>query len=394
MKLTFSSADEAFREEVRGFLQHNLPPQLAEREAQGFHLRRADYRDWHQILHRQGWAAPGWPLECGGTGWTPVQRHIWDIEYGLANAPEISIIGLGLVGPLICAFGDERQKQHYLPKILNGDFYFCQGFSETSAGSDLAQVRTKAVRDGDDYVVNGHKVWTSHAPDADFMICLCRTDASVKPQKGLSMLIIPMDAPGVTVRTIDTIDDAHSVSEVFLDDVRVPASERLGEENMAWSYAKFLLNNERTHNAYIGMLKRYLHRLRLALGTPLSIHQGDSTQAALRNRLSHLEIEIDALEWSVLRVLSSPPAKDSSAGASALKVTASDLLLRTSELELDILGNECLPRFDSDTAMPLPAGASAQAPGKVPQYLYWRASSIFGGANDIQRSIIWNTLYR
>ena len=390
MKLTFSSADEAFREEVRSFLQRTLPAALAEQEAQGFHLKRADYREWHQTLHRQGWAAPGWPVECGGTGWTPVQRHIWDIEYGLANAPEISVIGIGLVGPLICAFGDERQKQHYLPNILNGSFYFCQGFSETSAGSDLAQVRTRAVREADDYIVNGHKVWTSHAPDADFMICLCRTDTTVKAQKGLSMLIIPMDAPGVTVRPIDTIDGGYSVSEVFLDDVRVPASERLGEENMAWSYAKFLLNNERTHNAYIGFLKRYLQRLRGALGTPLDA----SSQAALSERLSRLEIEIGALEWSVLRVLSSPTARDSGAGASALKVTASDLLLRTSELELDMLGNECLPRFNSDTTRPLPAGASPQAPGKVPQYLYWRASSIFGGANDIQKSIIWNTLFR
>lgn len=392
MKLAFQHSDEQFREDVRRFLQTCLSPDLAKKEARGYHLGRAEYTEWHQALYEKGWAAPGWPVGDGGTGWTPVQRYIWEVEYGLANAPEISVIGLGLVGPLICQFGDARQKAYYLPKTLSGEIYFCQGFSETSAGSDLVKVRTKARRDGEDYIISGHKIWTSHAQDADYMICLCRTDPDAKPQKGLSMIMVPMKAPGVIVRPIETIDDGHSVCEVFLDDVRVPVSERLGEENMAWTYAKFLLNNERTHNAYIGFLKRYLQRLTKAVHS-LSLEKVGELNS-IKDTLSWLEIEIGALEWSVLRVLANPGDKDVSAAASALKVTASDLLLRASDLELELLGNQCLPRYSADGYAPYPAPASGDAPGKVAQYLYWRASSIFGGANEIQRSIIWNTLFR
>lgn len=390
MKLTFDAKDNQFRTEVRRFLHESLPTGIAGAEAQGFHLHRHHYQDWHRILHEKGWAAPSWPVEYGGTGWSPVQRHIWDIEYGQANAPEISVIGIGLVGPLVYTFADEGQKAFYLPKILSGEAYFCQGFSETNAGSDLAQVRTSAIRDGDSYVINGHKVWTSHATYADYMICLCRTDKDAKPQQGLSLFFIPMNAPGVTVRTIQTIDDCESVCEVYLDNVRVSASERLGEENKAWTYAKFLLNNERTHNAYLGLLKRYQRRLEDQV---YGDHQA-CVSSHVCNKLAQLCVEIESLEWSVLRVLASKVDPHAAAASSALKVTASDLLLRASDLELEVLGPASLPRIPYGWSEPLPASSALSAPGKVPQYMYWRASSIFGGSNDIQRSIIWNTLYR
>ncbi|SCW38566.1 Acyl-CoA dehydrogenase [Sphingobium faniae] len=375
MKLAYSDEDRAFQKEIRLFFAQELSPEIATKEERQGHLRRIDYADWQRKLAERGWAAPNWPKEYGGTGWSPVQRHIWEVEYGRACAPEISVIAIGLVGPVICRFGSEDQKARYLDPMLRGDIFFCQGFSEPQAGSDLANVGTRAVRDGDDYVISGQKIWTSHAPDADYMVCLCRTNMDVKPQAGLSMLIVPMDAPGLTVRPIETIDDAPSVSEVFLDEVRVPASELIGEEDKAWTYAKFLLNTERTHNAYIGILRRYVDRLKRAADRTIGY----------RRKLAMLEIDVDALEWSVLRVLDAAEGPGTAASASALKVSASELLLRAGELEMEQLGLAALPVT--------PHGENiASYDGFRSQFMYWRAASIFGGANEIQRSIIWGSL--
>ena len=380
MKLSLSAEDEEFRREIRAFLRSDLPRDIAEKEARIGHLTRSEYVDWQRKLADLGWAAPNWPQEYGGTGWTPMQRHIWELEYGRAYAPEISVIGIGLVGPVICRFGSEEQKKRYLQPILRGDIFFCQGFSEPQAGSDLANVKTRAVRDGDDYVIRGQKIWTSHAPDADYMVCLCRTNMDVKPQAGLSMLIVPMDAPGVTVRPIQTIDEAPSVSEVFLDEVRVPASELIGEPDKAWTYAKFLLNNERTHNAYIGILRRYIGRLQ---------HSSDHS-VGYRRKLAMLEIDVEALEWSVLRVLAEEEGPNTAASASALKVSASDLLLRAGELEMQQLGFAALPVAEHGRSSA--SFAPDSATGQRGQFMYWRAASIFGGANEIQRTIIWGSL--
>lgn len=380
MRLSYTAEELDFRSEVRAFLWDELPTELAAREGATSHLRRGDYAIWHQILARKGWAAPNWPTEYGGTGWSPAQRHIWEIEYGRACAPEISIIGISLAGPVICKFGSEDLKARYLAPILSGEYYFCQGFSEPQAGSDLANLRTHAVLDGEDYVINGQKIWTSHASEADFMICLCRTDPSAKPQAGLSMIIVPMHATGVTVRQIPSIDEQHSIFEVFLDQVRVPVSELIGEPDKAWTYAKYLLDHERTHNAYAGVLRRYLDRLR-GMKIP---------SEAFRRRLSVLEIDVDALEWSVLRVLSETDGRAVSAAASALKVTASELLTRAGHMEIEALGVDSLIKDGSD-----PAAVSARLPGsegKLAQLLYWHAASVFGGANEIQRGIIWNGL--
>ena len=261
MHLAFTAEDEAFREEVRAFLRDNLPSELARREGQGFHLHRSQVDPWHQKLNERGWAAPNWPKDYGGPGWTPIQKYIFEVEYGLANAPEISLIALGMVGPVLCRFGSEALKAQFLEPILRAETWFCQGFSEPQSGSDLASVRTKAVREGEDYVITGQKIWTTSAHMADYMICLARTDDQVKPQAGLSMILVPMDAPGVEVRWIPTIDGSHNVNEVFLDEVRVPAKYLIGEPGAGWTQAKFLLNNERTHNAYAGMLKRYVRRI-------------------------------------------------------------------------------------------------------------------------------------
>jgi alkylation response protein AidB-like acyl-CoA dehydrogenase len=383
MKLGYACADLDFRDEIRSFFRENLPSELAETEARYSHLRRSETAEWQKLLAVRGWAVPNWPKECGGPGWSPVRRHIWDIEYARANAPEFSIIGVGMVGPLLCRFGNDEQKVRFTRSIIEGDLHFCQGFSEPAAGSDLANLKTRAVRDGDDYVVTGQKTWTSHAADADYMICLARTDFEVKPQAGLSMLLIPMNAAGVTVRPIASIDGIDSINEVFLDEVRVPATDLLGEVHKGWTYAKYLLNTERTHNAYIGMLHRYLDRLRTY----------DDRSASFRRRIALLEIDIDAHEWSVLRVHAAENEARAGAAASALKVTASVLLLRAADLELEVFGLDGIVESTRATES-IPSWLAGEARGKMSQFMYWRAASIFGGTNEVQRTIIWATLAR
>lgn len=394
MDLRFSAEDECFREQVRAFLREHLPADLAQREAQGFHLTRSEVAGWQRALYQQGWVAPNWPQAFGGTGWTPVQKYIFEIETGLANAPEISLIGLSMVGPVICRFGSTELQAQFLDPILRGDLWCCQGFSEPQAGSDLASLRTRAELDGDHYRINGQKTWTTAGHMADYMICLCRTDPAAKPQAGLSMILIPMDAPGMTIRPIDTIDHDHTVNEVFIDEVRVPRSNLIGEPNSGWSQAKFLLGNERTHNAYAGMLKRYLARIGALIDQEAQRGLSPAAQTEFRRKQVLLDIDVSALEWSVLRVLAGPEGPELDAAASALKIRGSEYLLRASDLEMEILGRAIAPRFSADDQSPLPAHAPAFAPGRSTQYFYWWASTIFGGTNEIQRGIIWNSLFR
>lgn len=394
MNLHFTDDDERFRNEVRAFLRDQLPPDLARREGQGFHLSRGEVTEWQRLLYQRGWVAPNWPREFGGTGWTPIHKHIFEVETGIANAPEISLIGLSMVGPVLCRFGSPELQQKFLDPIARGDLWFCQGFSEPQAGSDLASLRTQAVLDGQDYVINGQKTWTTAGHMADYMICLCRTDPGAKPQAGLSMILVPMNAPGVTLRPLETIDGDHTVNEVFLDDVRVPRSQLVGEPNSGWTQAKFLLGNERTHNAYVGMLKRYLARIPRLIEDEARKGLPPAAQAELRRKHALLEIDVDALEWSALRVLAGEEGSALDAAASALKIRGSECLLRAGDLEMEILGGQVSPRFQSGDHSPLVAGAHSFAPGRTNQYLYWWASTIFGGTNEIQRGIIWNTLFR
>lgn len=394
MDLAYTQADEDFRLEVRTFLQEQLPAELAAREAQGFHLHREDVSEWQRVLYNKGWVAPNWPKEFGGTGWSPIQRYIYDVEYGLANAPEYCLIGISMVGPVICRFGSPELQKEFLDPILRGDLWFCQGFSEPQAGSDLASLKTRAVREGDDYVITGQKTWTTDAHMADYMICLCRTNPEVKPQAGLSMILVPMDANGVEVRPIKTIDGQHTINEVFLDQIRVPQSLLVGEPDSGWIQAKFLLGNERTHNAYVGMLKRYLKRIRALIEQQTGNGLSDAEAQEYRRQRALLEIDVDALEWSALRVVAAEEGPQIAAAASAIKVRGSEYLLRAANLEMSILGRQIIPLFKPDDRPPLAAAADVMAPGRSAQYLYWRASTIFGGTNDIQRSIIWNTLHR
>lgn len=394
MNLAFSPDDESFRSEVRAFLAAELSPELARREAMGFHNARSTVYPWQQKLHAKGWSAPNWPREFGGAGWSPIRRYIFELECGLANAPEYSLIAMSMAGPVLCRFGSPALQQEFLEPMSRGDCWFCQGFSEPQAGSDLASLRTRAVRAGDDYVITGQKIWTTDAHMADYMICLARTDPDVKPQAGLSMVIMPMDAPGVTIRPINTIDgDAH-VNEVFIEDVRVPARYLIGEPNSGWTQAKYLLGHERTHNAYLGMLRRYLARIPALIDDELCRGLPVAEASEYRRRHARLAIDVDSLEWSVLRVLAGEEGPATGAAASAISIRGAACLLRAADLEMAILGPQVAPRFAPGDAAPLPAWAPPAAAGRTTQYLYWWAATIFGGSDEIQRNIIWSTLFR
>lgn len=393
MDLGYSETDQRFRDEVRAFLRDYLPADLARREARGFHLHRAELTDWHRLLYQQGWIAPNWPPAFGGTGWTPIQKYIFEVECGVAHAPELSLIALSMAGPVLCHFGSPALQRRFLEPILRGDLWFCQGFSEPQAGSDLASLRTRAVRDGNEYVISGQKTWTTAAHEADYMICLCRTDADARPQAGLSMIVLPMDTPGVSVRAIATIDNDHTVNEVFLDEVRVPVDNLIGEPDSGWTQAKFLLGNERTHNAFVGMLRRHLVRIAQLIDAEREAGLDAAALAQFTRQRALLEIDVDALEWSALRVLAAEAGPRLDAAASMLKIRGSEYLLRASELELQILGPQVVPRFAGSDSDALPAAASPAAVGRSAQHLYWHAATIFGGTNEIQRGIIWNKLF-
>ena len=389
MDLTYTGDDLAFRDQVRAFLEAALPADLRHKVANHLRLHKDDYVRWHRILARQGWAAPGWPREYGGPGWTPVQRHIFEEECARAGTPTVLPFGVNMVAPVIMAFGSDEQKAYYLPRILACEDWWCQGYSEPGAGSDLASLKTTAVRDGDHYVVNGQKTWTTLAQHADMIFCLVRTDPAVRKQEGISFLLIDMHAPGVTVRPIIMLDEDHEVNEVFFDNVRVPVANLVGQENRGWTYAKYLLGHERTGIAAVGRSKRELARLKALArreqknGAPLL---RDPLFAA---KVADLEIELMALEMTVLRVLAQAD-KAPGPEASVLKVRGTEIQQRLSELMVEAAGPLALPfdpaylegeqahsAIDDDFAAPL-----------LPHYFNFRKTSIYGGSNEIQRNII------
>ena len=389
MDLTYTGDDLAFRDQVRAFLEAELPADLRHKVHNHLRLHKEDYVRWHRILARQGWVAPGWPREFGGPGWTPVQRHIFEEECARAGTPPILPFGVNMVAPVIMAFGSQAQKDHYLPRILSCEDWWCQGYSEPGAGSDLASLKTTAARDGDHYVVNGQKTWTTLAQHADMIFCLVRTDPTVRKQEGISFLLIDMHAPGVTVRPIIMLDEDHEVNEVFFDNVRVPVSNLVGQENKGWTYAKYLLGHERTGIAAVGRSKRELARLKTLArreqknGAPLL---RDPLFAA---KVAELEIELMALEMTVLRVLADAH-KAPGPEASVLKVRGTEIQQRLSELMVEAAGPLALPFdaaylegeredsvIDDDFAAPL-----------LPHYFNYRKTSIYGGSNEIQRNII------
>jgi alkylation response protein AidB-like acyl-CoA dehydrogenase len=389
LDLNYSEADLAFRDEVRAFLEAKLPADLQHKVRKHLRLSKDDSVRWHKILAGQGWVAPGWPVEYGGPGWSPVQRHIFEEECARAGTPQIMPFGVNMVAPVIMAFGSQAQKDYYLPRILSCEDWWCQGYSEPGSGSDLASLKTTAVRDGDHYIVNGQKTWTTLAQHADMIFCLVRTDPGVRKQEGISFLLIDMHTQGVTVRPIIMLDEDHEVNEVFFDNVRVPVANLVGQENKGWTYAKYLLGHERTGIAAVGRSKRELGFLKQLArrerknGKPLI---EDPLFAA---KVAALEIELMALEMTVLRVLA---RADKAPGpeASVLKVRGTDIQQALSELMVEAAGPMALPFdpaylegerghsvFDDDDAAPLAS-----------HYFNFRKTSIYGGSNEIQRNII------
>jgi alkylation response protein AidB-like acyl-CoA dehydrogenase len=384
MDLALSKEDRAFAERMREFFTSEIPADIRHRLAHGEHPTRDDIVTCQRILNDAGLAVPHWPIEWGGQDWTPIQRHLWAEEMTLAHVPPPIVFNTAMVGPVIATFGSHEQKQRFLPRTASADIWWSQGFSEPNAGSDLASLKTTAVRDGDSYVVNGQKTWTTLAQHGDWIFCLVRTDPEAQKQRGISFVLIDLRAPGVTVRPIQLIDGGHEVNEVFFEDVRVPADQLVGEENKGWTYAKFLLGNERTSNAGVGLIKNRIGRIKRLAGALLD-------DPLFRARLTRLEVETIALEMSVLRVLareaSLPPGTPDPV-SSVLKLRGSELQQQASELLVDVLGPAALPYRETaevpDGFVPPPEGAV----DALPTYFNWRKASIYAGSNEVQRGII------
>ncbi|MFE6864835.1 acyl-CoA dehydrogenase family protein [Nocardia sp. NPDC057668] len=384
MKLALTEDELAFRDELRAFFRSEIPADIRNRNRHGQELSKDDIVTTQRILNQHGLAVPNWPVAWGGRDWSPVQRHIWHDELQLASVPEPLTFNANMIGPVIAHFGSEELKQRFLPATANLDIWWCQGFSEPEAGSDLASLRTTAVRDGDHYVVNGQKTWTTAAQSADWIFCLVRTDPGApKKQAGISMLLFPLDTPGVTVRPIELIDGCHEVNEVFLEDVRVPVENLVGAENQGWTYAKFLLGNERTGIAAVGqnkvrlwLAKEHARQTRLGAGTMLD-------DPIFATRIAELENELLALELVQLRVASGSADGKPNPVSSILKLRGTELQQAVTELLVDIAGPDSLPR-EGDTP--------DWARRSTATYLNYRKTSIYGGSNEVQRTIIASTI--
>jgi alkylation response protein AidB-like acyl-CoA dehydrogenase len=386
MELNLSAEEQDFRDEVRAFIAGNYPKEMRVPNPDT-DLTKQQSLLWHKILHRKGWVAPLWPKEYGGPGWSLKQRFIWEQETTRAGTLPPLAFSVTMVGPVIYTFGTDAQKAKFLPRILSGEDWWCQGYSEPGAGSDLAAVRTKAVRDGDHYVVTGHKTWTTLAQHADWIFCLVRTDPSAKPQAGISFLLIDMTSPGVTVRPIITIDGAHEVNDVFLEDVRVPVENLIGEENKGWTYAKFLLGNERTSMAGIGRSTRYLRRLKDIVRS--DIPEDDPAFAEFVREIARVELDVLALEATELRVVAQMARGiDPGPAASLFKIRGTEIFQRITDLTHRAIGNNGLALREQ------PGGGNHFMPGPdyghtaAEKYLNSRKLSIYGGSNEIQRNII------
>jgi alkylation response protein AidB-like acyl-CoA dehydrogenase len=393
MDLRFSAEELAFRDELRGFIRDNLPDDLREKLRLGHPMKKPDTVRWQRILNKKGWAAYSWPKEWGGPGWTPIQRMMFLEEIQTAPAPEVNPFNITMLGPVLIQFGSDEQKQRFLPRAANLDDWWCQGFSEPGAGSDLAALKTAARLDGDHYVVNGQKIWTSTAHEADWCFCLVRTDPqAAKKQEGISFLLIDMKTPGITVRPIISIDGNHHLNEVFFDDVKVPVEMRVGPENRGWDVAKFLLGNERTGIARLGKSKERVNfakqkaRDLRAHGRPLS------EDAEFRRRIAALETEIKSLEITQLRVLSAQkPGENRQDPLSAvLKLKGTELLQATTELAMDVAGPLAMPDWadELETLSNEPELGPVWATEATRSYLFLRAASIYGGTNEIMKNIV------
>ena len=391
MKLDFTPQELAFRDEVRAFFRDHLPDDLRQKMIDRDHLGKADTVRWQRILNARGWATTHWPVEHGGQAWSPAQRYIFQEEMALAHAPEGSPFNVNMIGPVLARFGTSQQQDRFLKATANIDIWWCQGFSEPGAGSDLASLKSTAVRDGDHFVINGQKIWTTQAQHADWMFGLFRTDNRGRKQQGISFLLLDMTTPGITVRPIETIDGASDANEVFFDDMRVPVENLVGEEGRGWDVAKHLLGNERSGIARIGLSKERLAQLR-SLERRLSADgslTGDE-QRRLAHKLAEVEVDLRALELTQLRVVASDAhGGGANAAASILKVKGTELQQRMTELVAELAGPAGLAMPSDDRhGNDLDDGWIATA---NQFYFMMRKVSIFGGSNEIQKNIVAKT---
>jgi alkylation response protein AidB-like acyl-CoA dehydrogenase len=394
MDLRFTADELAFREEVQQFFRTAVPPDIRRKCVLGQRISKDELQRWTRILFAKGWATPAWARDWGGTGWTPVQQYIFKEQLHMAPAPEPLSFNVNMIGPVLIAFGTDEQKRRFLPSIARLDYWFCQGFSEPGAGSDLASLRTSARLEGDHYVVNGQKLWTSTAHHADWCFLLVRTDPNARKQQGITYLLMDMRSPGITVRPIVTIDGHHETNEMFLENVRIPVANRIGEENKGWDYAKYLLGHERSGIARVGISKMRVQRAKElarkidAGGRPLSEDRG------FRERVALLEIELKALEITQMRLISTATAPGKpDPKSSILKMKGSELQQAAAQLLLDTAGYEAM-ELDRDFL-----GGAADTPCPhdwaltiAPNHYWARHVSIVGGSNEIQRNILAKTV--
>ncbi|AGI21975.1 acyl-CoA dehydrogenase [Pseudomonas sp. ATCC 13867] len=389
MDIHFTPDELAFRDEVRHFLDTKLPKDIASKVRLGKHLNKGDHQRWQRVLAEQGWYATHWPEAFGGTGWNAVQKHIFEEECAAFGAPRTIPFGVNMVAPVIIRFGTPEQQAHYLPRILDGTDWWCQGYSEPGAGSDLASLKTRAVRDGDHYVVNGQKTWTTLGQHADWIFCLVRTDPEAQQQRGISFLLIDMKSPGITVRPIITLDGEHEVNEVFFDNVRVPVANLVGRENEGWTCAKYLLTYERTGLAGIGASKAVLAHLKQVASRELCDGKPMLEDPLFRAQVAEVEMQLMAIEMSTLRILAA--AREGGvpgAESSILKVKGTEIRQAISHLLRKVLGPYALPFIAEEFELGSDALHADYAAAPASQYFNLRKLSIFGGSNEIQKNIV------
>jgi len=390
--MRITDPDSQFRSEVREFIDAELTPQLRKGAELGFGISREAGTQWHHALFKRGWIAPDWPEEFGGIELTAAQKHILEEELTLAGAPMLMPFGLGMVGPVLYTFGSEAQKAQHLPGILDGSVWWCQGYSEPGSGSDLASLKTQAVRDGDEYVINGQKIWTTNAHKADWIFALVRTDNECKPQQGISFVLIDMSSPGIDIRPIISIDGFHHLNEVYFTDVRVPLANRIGEENKGWTYAKFLLGHERTGIAGVAGSKRAVQHLKEISRVERSSDGATlATDKAFNARLQETEIKLLGLESIEARILADLQAGNNPGDASStLKIIGTEIQQALQYLRLELVQHYAMP-FDieilTDTSNE-PSIGPDYAKSAASDLCFGRAASIYGGSNEIQRNVI------
>jgi len=392
MELEFSKEQLAFREEVRSFLRAKLSPDVARRTHDGTGTHIEDTIAWQKVLYEKGWIAPNWPVEYGGTGWTPIERYIFDRECERAGTPSSNAFNFAMVGPVIYTFGNEQQKQWFLPRILASELFFCQGYSEPNAGSDLAALQMTAVNDGAEYVVNGTKMWTTYAQYANWIFCLVRTGArDVRNQEAISFLLIDLATPGIEMRPIITIDGQHEVNQLFFDGVRVPVANLIGEEGQGWRYAKMLLQHERTGHAWVGASTRRLARLRHIAGQTVDGAGALIDNPLFASKLADAEIELQALEFTELRELSRvSTGKAPGPESSILKLIGTRVVQATDRLMVEAAGYYSLPfvKEQFEPGYQGPYIGPWTAADTAPQYFNHRKVTIFGGSDEVQKNIV------